>query len=172
VLEQQAAAGRADRDADAEHAGPDADRLRVLLTREGVHEDRERRGHDQRAADAHGGTSRDQHAVGRRHRGPQRRGAEQDEAGVQRALAAEPVAERAHRQQQAGEDEDVAVDDPLQRARRGVEVALDRRQGDVEDRVVDADDEQRDAERAEDLPAAGIGCHEGVHSVDVLSGTI
>ena len=41
--------------------------------------------------------------------------AEQREAGLQRALAAEAVAERAHRQQQAGEHEQVRVDDPLQR---------------------------------------------------------
>ena len=43
---------------------------------------------------------------------------------VERALAAEAVAERAGGQQQAGEDEHVGVDDPLQLRARRVEVAL------------------------------------------------
>ena len=57
-----------------------------------------------------------------------------DETGLERALAPEAVAERAQREQQAGEDEQVGVDDPLQRRRGGVEVLLQRRQRDVEDR--------------------------------------
>jgi hypothetical protein len=62
----------------------------------------------------------------------QRTGAEQEEAGEQRPLSAEPVTERATREQQAGEDEGVRVDDPLQRRPAGIEVALHRRQGHVQ----------------------------------------
>ena len=66
--------------------------------------------------------------------------AEQGETDLQGVLAAEAVAERAHRQEQAGEDEHVGVDDPLERRRRGVEVLLQARQGDVQDGVVEPDD--------------------------------
>ena len=63
--------------------------------------------------------------------------AEDEQAEGQRALAAEAVAERAGGEQHAGEDEHVDVDDPLQLRGGGVEVALQRRQRDVEDRVVE-----------------------------------
>ena len=54
VLEQEAAGDRAEADAEAGHAGPDADRL-APLGRVGEHvgDDRQRRRHDERAADAH-----------------------------------------------------------------------------------------------------------------------
>ena len=57
----------------------------------------------------------------------------------------------------AGEDEHVGVDDPLQlrgTTRRG---RLERRQRDVEDRVVEPDDQQREAQDDERPPAAGVG---------------
>ena len=68
--------------------------------------------------------------------------AEDDQADHQRALAAEAVADAAHGEQQAGEDERVAVDDPLQLAGGGVEVAQQVGDGDVEDRVVERDHQQ------------------------------
>ena len=49
----------------------------------------------------------------------------------------EPVTEVAAGQQQAGEDERVGVDDPLQARDPGAEVAGERREGHVDDRVVD-----------------------------------
>ena len=125
VLEQQAAEERAEADADRGHAGPDADRLAALLAREDVGDDRQRRRHDQRAADAHGGADGDEL---RRTESTRRtaRLAPPNSASpaLQRALAAEAVAERAHRQQQAGEHEQVGVDDPLQRRAGGVEMLL------------------------------------------------
>ena len=102
-------------------------------------------------------------------RGEHARDAEQHEPGLQRALATEAVAERAHREQDAGEGEQVGVDDPLQRRARRREVRLQRRQRDVEDRVVEPDDEQAEGEHAERLPAArvhprvdGFGLHGGL----------
>ena len=50
--------------------------------------------------------------------------------------------------------ERVGVDRPLEGGQRGVEVALDRRQRDVHDRVVEHDHEQREAHRGERPPAA------------------
>ena len=76
--------------------------------------------------------------------------------GLERALAPEAVAERAHGQEQAGEDEQVGVDDPLQRRVRRVEVLLQARQGDVEDRVVEPDDHEAQREHREGLPAARV----------------
>ena len=72
---------------------------------------------------------------------------------VERLLAPEAIAERAGGEQQAGEHDRVRVDDPLQLRPLGTEVADDRRQRDVEDRVVDADDDEREAEDGERHPA-------------------
>ena len=77
---------------------------------------------------------------------PAERDSEDGEAEQQRAPAPEAVAERAREQQQAGEHERVGVDDPLQLADVGVEVAHERRERDVDDRVVDHDHEQADAQ--------------------------
>ena len=82
----------------------------------------------------------------------------------ERQPATEAVAEAAHGQQQAREYERVGVDDPLQGARRGVELALDRRQSNVEDRVVQRDDQQGHGQDDERPPPAvvclaGCGCH-------------
>jgi hypothetical protein len=61
-------------------------------------------------------------------------------APVESADSREPVP--AHRQEQPGEYEGVGVDDPLELAARSAEITLDRRQRDVEDRVVERDDEE------------------------------
>ena len=96
-------------------------------------------------------TDRELHArTGRRER------AEQRQTCQQRALASEPVAEATCGKQQAGEHEGVGVDDPLQAARAGVQLARERGQGHVHDRVVHDDHEQRDAEHGEDLPASRV----------------
>ena len=60
VLDQPAARDRPDRDAHPGHRRPDRDRLRALVLGEDVREDRERRRHDRRRADAHQGTRGDQ----------------------------------------------------------------------------------------------------------------
>ena len=70
------------------------------------------------------------------------------------APAPEDVAEPAARHEQHGEGQRVGVDRPLERRQRSVQVALDRRQRDVHDGVVEHDHEQREAHRAERPPAA------------------
>ena len=80
-----------------------------------------------------------------------------DQPEGQGLLAAEAIAQAARDQQQHGEHEQIAVHDPLQLARAGVELLLDRRQRDVQDRVVDGDDQQAQRQHDERLPAAGVG---------------
>ena len=70
-------------------------------------------------------------------RGRERRASEDGQPGRECTAAAEAIAERAHREQEAGEDEGVGVDDPLQLAAGRVEIALDCGKSDVEDRVVE-----------------------------------
>ena len=102
--------------------------------------------------------------------GAEAREPEDGDARLERELAPEPVAERAEDEQQAGEDEQVGVDHPLQLRSGGAELVLQGRQGDVEDRVVEPDDEQAQREHAERLPAAsvlnGINRHQAAHLSD------
>ena len=70
--------------------------------------------------------------------------------------AADAVADDAPGEQQPGEHEDVGVHRPLQLGLRGAEVALQRRQRDVEDRVAHDHHEQADRHGGEHPPAAGV----------------
>ena len=81
---------------------------------------------------------------------------EDRDADLERALAPEAVAERAEDEQQPCEDEQVGVDHPLQLRRGSVELVLQRRQGDVENRVVEPDDHQAQRQHAERLPTARV----------------
>ena len=67
--------------------------------------------------------SGDQHRRRVRERAGDRAEREHDETALQRALASEPVAERGGREEQAGEDERVRVDEPLDLRVRGAEAA-------------------------------------------------
>ena len=135
----------------------DADRLRALVGGEDGGDDRQRRGHDERAADAHEGAGGDQHLRRGGERGQAGAEAEDGEADREAALAAEAVAERAGGEQQAGEDEHVGVDDPLQLGAGAPRSLLERGERDVEDGVVEPDHEQRRGEDDEHPPAPGIG---------------
>ena len=59
-------------------------------------------------------------------------------------------------QEEAAEDERVAVDDPLQIALAEVEVGPDRGQRDVHDRRIEDHHELGDADEDEDEPAVGL----------------
>ena len=153
VAEQPAGDDRAEAAGRPGDAGPDGDGLGALAGREDVDEDRQRGRHDQRRGDTHHGATGDDlpHLGGqRRHR---RGDEEQHQPELQRALAAEAVAEGPGREQQPGEHERVRGDDPLQLGLRRVEVARQRRQGDVEAGVADDDDHQAEAQHAERPPA-------------------
>ena len=130
---------------------------------EHVHEDRQRRRHDERGAAPHQRAAGDELPHRRRSGCEQHAEEEADEPELQRALAPEPVAERAGSEEQPREHERVGGDDPLQLRRRGVEVARQRRDGDVQARVADEDDQQAQAQDAERPPTTGV---EGRHVHD------
>ncbi len=129
--------------------------LRPLGSGEDVGDGRQGRRHDQRSSDAHRGADGDQavRIVHDEHRDAG--GAEDGESGLQCQLATEAVAQRAHGQQQTREHEQIRVDHPLQGRGRGVELRLKGRQRDVQDGVVEPDDDQRERQHPEGLPAVG-----------------
>ena len=161
--EEQAAGDRAGCDGEARGGRPHRDRLGPLApVAEDGRDDRERRRHDQRAADAHQRAGSDQLAGRAGERRECGAGAEDDQSCAEREPPAEAVGEAAGGEQQAGEDEHVRVDDPLELARGRVQRALEGRQRDVEDRVVERDHEQTETEHRESPPAApmeGFGVH-------------
>jgi hypothetical protein len=110
-------------------------------------------GGGERGADAFNQPPGDQQFVVRRQAVEQRREREHDDARAQHAASPVQVAGTTAEQQQAAEGQHVGGDDPRQCFGGDVEVALDARQGDVADRVVEhqhelsgGDDEKRHAE--------------------------
>jgi hypothetical protein len=77
--------------------------------------------------------------------------------GLENPASAEPVRGRAGEHQQAGQDERVGVDGPLQATDRGVQVSLDRWQRDVHDGGVEAYDQQAHAADGQDEQLATPG---------------
>ena len=67
---------------------------------------------------------------------------------------AEDVAERPADEDQRAERQQVRVDDPLLQREAASEIALDRRQRDVDDRRVDEDDRRAEDAGHEDQPFA------------------
>jgi hypothetical protein len=159
-LEQQPARERPQPDAEGGQGCPDPDRLAALLGREDVGDDRQRRRHDHRRADSHQGAHGYQLPGGVGDQRTEAREAEDRDARLESAFAAEAVPERAEDQQEAGEDEEIGVDHPLQPGRGRVELLLKRRERNIQDRVVEPDDDQAEREHAERLPA---------HRVDLCS---
>jgi hypothetical protein len=119
---------------------------------EQVADDRQRRRHDRRAGHAEQGAGRDQPLGGRRERGEERRRPESGGAQEQQFLAADAVAERAHRDQQAAEHERVDVADPQHLRGGGRQFVLKRRDRQRQHRAVHRDQQQREREHAERCP--------------------
>ena len=123
VLEQPSTRSRPEDDTERGYRRPDPDRFGPLLRiTEDMGENRQRRGHDERAADPHHRARSDQFARRAGPGRPDRREAEHQETGDQSGSAPESVTEASGCQNQAGEDQRVAVDHPLQLARTGVEI--------------------------------------------------
>ena len=142
---EQRADGVADAgDAEDQPAGEAG--LRFRQRRERHPEDR--RPH-QRAADAHADPGADQDAEVGRCRTDRREGGEQDRADEEDAAAAEHVGDPPARDDRHPEHQRVGVDDPLDAADVGVEVALDRGQGDVQRGEVVGDHEDAEPHRDE-----------------------
>ncbi len=170
VLDEDTAHHRAEGDASGHHAGPQADRLRALAgVGEHPAQQRHRGRHQGRAADAEDRAGGDEGlGAGRVGRddggGTEGGGADQEEPAV-----ADAVAERAHRHQQAGQDEGVDVEDPQLLGAAGLQVRADRRDGEVEDGDVHRDEQQGEHQDAESGPFAaagtGVGGARGVRRV-------
>ena len=97
VLEQEPADQRAERDRDSGRRRPHADGLAPLGRGEHVGDDRQRRRHDERAADAHERAGGDELLRAVRQRGEQRSQPEQRQPELQRRKPAEAVAQASRR---------------------------------------------------------------------------
>ena len=158
VLGEDAAEQQADRAAGTGDGAEDAERAcAVAAGRERRRQQRERGGREQRAEDALHGAGADEHLEALRCAADGGRGGEAEQAGDERPLAAEEVAELAAQQQQAAEGERVGRHDPLPRAVGEVQRVLCRGQRDVHDGGVEHDHQLRDAEHREDRPAPAGG---------------
>jgi hypothetical protein len=136
---------RADGERPADRRAVDGQRTRPLARlRERVRQERERDGEHDRAADALHRAGGVEHgdAVGEC-RG-ERRDGEDPETDREQPPPAEPVGQRAGREDDRGERERVRVDDPLDAAEVGVKVACDARDGGVDDRDVEHEHRGRD----------------------------
>ena len=98
----------------------------------------------------------DQHLGARRERAEQRREAEGDGADQQQAPAADPVAERAHRDQRAGDHEAVDVDDPEQLGAGRLQVLAQGRHREVQHGQVHRVDDAGEREHARARPIRGV----------------
>ena len=132
----------------------DADRLRALARlREHRDDHPQDHGRGQRAADALDEARAHQNrlALGEP---AERRGCDEDrQADHEDAPPADEIAQPAREEEEAAEGDQVGVDHPREARLAEPEVALDRRQGDVDDRLVEDDHQEADAEHDERDPA-------------------
>ena len=153
-FDQVAADQRCDRGRHPGEPGPGADCPRAILVTKAGLDHRQAPGGEQRTTDPLHDPRRDQRLVARGDRAEQRGQREQPDPDDEDPAAPVAVAERAAEQDQGRKRQQIAVEDPLQPARRRVEVLADRRQRDVDDRPVEKRHpraEDRDGEH----PAAG-----------------
>jgi len=156
--DEHAAEDRPQGQAQAEHRAPDAQGPGALApVGDRIRDDRQ--GHRVEHGAAHGLHDPEQHEPSQAggDTAQQRAEGEQAEPELEDPAPAEPVRGRAGEHQQAGQDERVGVDGPLQAADRGVQVSLDRRQRDVHDGGVEAHDQQAQAADGQDEPSATPG---------------
>ena len=157
--DQVAAEQRPERRRHAAQPRPGADRAGAVAGPEAGLDDRQAAGRQQGAADPLDQPGDDQQLGARRDRAEQRGGGEEADAEDEDAPPPVAVAERAAEQDQRGEGQQVAVEDPLQGAGAGAEVAADVRQGDVDDGAVE-EGHPRAGDGGGEQPAAG-GALEG-----------
>jgi hypothetical protein len=117
---------RAERDREAAHPGPHADRGRALFgISERVGENRQRGRVDHRRRHPHEAPGHDQRPDASGQPGEGREARERDQPELERALAPVPVAQASTHQKQRRERKRVPVNDPLQLAGRGVKPPAD-----------------------------------------------
>jgi hypothetical protein len=130
--------------------GPRSDGLRLRRAIERRCDEGERARHEERSGRALHESRGDEDPRIRRDRDRDRRDTEADEAYAQHERATEGVAGRSGDEHQRAERHEIPVDDPLLRREAAAELAVDRRQGDVDDRAVEERDEGRDDRDPED----------------------
>ncbi len=137
VLQHDTAEERSDRAADRVAGDPDGDGDRALsLVVKHVANQGQGRGRQRRAGDAEQRAGRDQHAGAVGERGDDRGGPERGRPDHQQLAAADPVSQRAHRDQRPGDQEAVDVDDPQELGGAGLQVGAQSRHGQVQHRQV------------------------------------
>ena len=157
-LQEHAAEDRPDRTACGIGGDPETDRGRALLrVQEHGEDQRERRGGDGCSGDAHDGPARDEHLGARREGREQRRQREPRGAAKEELAPADAVAERAHRDEEARDQETVDVDDPEQLCACRSQLGTDPRDGEVEHRQVHRIDERGQRQHSEADPFATGG---------------
>jgi hypothetical protein len=127
--------------------------------------------HHEGRPEAHEGPRGDEGGGGAGEGGQHRADAEDGHPDEERATAPIAVAEAPGGEQEPGEHQDVGIDDPLQVAGGCVELIDERREGDVEDRVVEDDQQQAQAEDPQSQPPPILGVAGGGHGSDLLSKT-
>ncbi|SQA22366.1 Uncharacterised protein [Streptomyces griseus] len=156
VLDQEAADDRPGGGSDRGDRGPHADGERPLpAVGEDLAQDRQRGGHDHRAADTEQGPGRDEDGRGVGGRGERGGDAEQRVPEQEHPASADPVTQCAEEDEQRGADEGVGVDDPQEGRAAGAQILGDGRNGDVEHGRVECDHQETEAEDHEDDPAVG-----------------
>ncbi len=153
-VDEPAAEERTDGGGDTAEAGPRADRPAALAGFERGLEDRQAARREQRRADSLDDPGGDQRVHVRGDRTGDRGRGEHSGADEEDPPPPVPVAQGAAEEDQRGERQRVAVDDPLQVGERRIEVLGDTRQGEVDDGAV----EQRHARtehRGEEHPPTG-----------------
>ena len=155
AVDDRTADDRAECDAEAGDAAPDADRGGPQPVRHRADEQRERQRHGHRGAGALHGTGGDQERLvpGERAGGGGER--EDGDAEDEDAAAAEPVAETDREEHQGGERERVRVGDPLQPLDVRTEVGMDGGERGGDDEVVERGHEHGHAGREDGEPERG-----------------
>ena len=133
AVDEQAADDGADGQRGAGDGAPHAEREAALATLELVREQGERGGEHGRRSDALGAARDVEGEPGARRAARCREQCEGEQAGGEDRSPADPVGERAGREQRRGEGEGVGVDHPLQLGEAGVEIVADDGEGDVDD---------------------------------------
>ena len=117
--------------------------------REERHDQRERDGRHDGAAESLHRTGADEHPLRRGQAADQGREREDRDPDQEQAPRAEQVAEAAAQEQEPAEGQEVRVHDPCQRGLREAEIVADRRQRDVHDRRVEDDHQVAQAEHVQ-----------------------
>ena len=149
-----------DRERECRDPRPDADRGPALARRKRRSDDRERRGVHQGSSDALQHACSDQHLPRAREAAEERRDGENDDPDDEDQPATVRVGELPAHEHERGERQGIAGDDPLQLGEVGVEVALDRGQSDVHDRVVEHDHEEAERDGREREPLSVVLCED------------